>query len=197
MPVPCARCDSPLPVWELADGGMAACTNCGSRNTVRVFPALFAAPAGAAVPDNALEGEAACFDHPSNRAVAACHQCGRFVCQLCSVDFGGEVWCPTCVAAGRGQSKAVNMEPSRTLYDSLAMALPLLSLIFWPITLLTGPGTVVFSAIAWRRPLSVVRRSRWRFVVAILIGLLETAGWVLLAVYLWEGFRTGRYAAPR
>ena len=125
MPVPCARCDSPLPLWELASASAAVCTSCGSRNTVRVFPSLFAAPTTPALPESALDGEAACFDHPSKRAVAACHQCGRFVCQLCSVEFGGQVWCPACVAAGKGSGKAVYLEPSRMLFDSIALTVPL------------------------------------------------------------------------
>jgi hypothetical protein len=191
MPVPCARCDSPLPLWELASAGAAACTTCGSRNTVRVFPALFEAPSGPALAEGALDGEAACFDHPSKRAVAACQQCGRFVCLLCSVEFGGHVWCPTCVAGGKGQSKAVSLEPVRTLYDSIALTVPLASLIFWPITIVTGPGTLVFSAMTWKRPLSLVRKRRWRFVVACLIGLAQTAGWLWLIVFWWEQFRMG------
>jgi hypothetical protein len=190
MPVPCARCDSPLPLWELSSADAAVCTSCGSRNTVRVFPALFAAPSTPAVPESALDGEAACFDHPSKRAVAACHQCGRFVCLLCSVEFDGQVWCPSCVAAGKGQKK-VYLEPSRVLYDSIALTVPLASLIFWPFTIVTGPGTLVFAAMTWKRPLSLVRQWRWRFLVAILIGLAETVGWVWLIVYWWEQFRMG------
>lgn len=197
MPVPCACCDSRLPLWELASADAAVCTTCGSRNTVRVFPALFTAASAPALPESALDGEAACFDHPSKRAVAACHQCGRFVCLLCSVEFGGQVWCPNCVAAGKGQSKAIYLEPSRTLYDSIALAVPLVSLIVWPVTLITGPGAVVFSAMTWRRPLSLVRRSRWRFVVACLIGLAQTAGWLWLIVFWWQTFRMGQYGASR
>src|ERR1039458_1232430 len=151
MPVPCARCDSPLPVWELASADVAVCTSCGSRNTVRVFPALFAAAGAPAVPEIALDGEAVCFDHPSKRAVAACHQCRRFVCLLCSVEFGGQVWCPTCVAAGKGQGKAVHLDPSRVLFDSIALAVPLASLILWPFTMIAGPGALVFSAMTWKR----------------------------------------------
>jgi hypothetical protein len=191
MPVPCARCDSPLPVWELASAGAAACTSCGSRNTVRAFPALFAAPDSPPLPESALDGEAACFDHPSKRAVAACHQCGRFVCQLCAVEFGDRVWCPACVAAGKGQGQAVYLEPSRVLYDSIALAIPLASLIFWPLTIVGGPGAVVFSAMTWKHPLSPVRRHRWRFLLAILIGLAETVGWLWLIVYGWERLRAG------
>jgi hypothetical protein len=89
----------------------------------------------------------------------------------------------------------VNLEPSRVLYDSIALTLPLASLIFWPLTIVTGPGTVVFSAMTWKRPLGLMRRSRWRFVVATLIGLAVTAGWLWLVVYWWEAFRTGRYGS--
>ncbi len=89
MPVPCARCSMPLPRWALdaavKSGAATACPDCGSENTVRAFPAMFADRA-AVTPEAALTGEAACFDHPGKRAVAACRQCGRFVCQSL---FGG------------------------------------------------------------------------------------------------------------
>src|SRR4051812_20895952 len=104
MPVPCARCTMPLPKWELLSGDTAECSACGSRNTVRLFPAALEdkAPAQA---EAALEGDAACFDHPGKKAVAACRQCGRFVCQLCSVEFGDGVWCPSCVASSSGTAR--------------------------------------------------------------------------------------------
>lgn len=183
MAIPCARCDMPLPGWELAAGDRAGCTSCGASNQVRVFPAAVRA----AVPvqtETALEGEAACFDHPGKRAVAACRHCGRFVCALCSVEFGDEVWCPSCVAGGAGGARSANPESSRVLYDSIAVLTPWLSILLWPVTVITGPGAVVFSILKWRQPLSLVRRNRWRFVLAILGGLAETAGWVALIAYL-------------
>jgi len=180
----------PLPKWELAAGGDAICLSCGSSNTVRAYPALFAQPAGAQ-PETAAEGEAACFDHPGKRAVAACQQCGRFLCQLCAVEMPGGVWCPACVAAGAGVARAARAEPSRALYDSIAVALPVWSLVIWPLTLIAGPCAVVLSIVKWRRPLSLVRRSRWRFVLAILLGLAQCAGWAWLVLYIVTGARTG------
>jgi hypothetical protein len=183
MPVPCARCSTPLPKWELASGGEAVCYSCGSANHVRVYPALFAQPAPAEA-QIAAEGDAACFDHPGKRAVAACQQCGRFVCQLCAIEMHGGSWCPTCVAAGAGAARVARAEPSRTLFDSIALTLPLASIIMWPLTVFAGPSSVVLSLLKWRQPLSLVRRSRWRFVVAILLGLAETAGWCWLILYI-------------
>lgn len=184
MPLPCARCDWPLPAWELAGHNIAVCARCRSANTVRAFPAALIPAATPAPAEIAAEGEAACFDHPSKRAVAACQQCGRFVCQLCAVEFGGAVLCPSCVAAGRGKAKAANLETSRTLYDSIALIAPLVTLLFWPFTLIAAPGAVVFSLMKWNQPLSLVRRNRWRLVAAIVVGLVETALWAWLVIYL-------------
>jgi len=187
MPLCCARCQTPLPSWELARPENARCTGCWSVNTVRAFPALLRDGAGPARPEAALDGEAACFDHPGKRAVAACNQCGRFVCDLCQVDFSGQVWCPSCVAAGSGAARAANPDSSRTLYDSIALAVPVLSLIFFfPITILTAPGSLVFTVVKWKQPLSLVRRSRWRFVVGAAISLAILIAWVWLLVYSLE-----------
>ena len=191
MPVPCALCNMPLPKWELAAGGNATCTFCGGSNQARVFPAAFrAAPPVAS--EAALEGEAACFDHPARRAVAACQQCGRFVCPLCLVQLGEAIWCPACVAAGAGQAKAAKLENSRTLYDSMALSIPLVSLLLWPLTAIAAPAAIVLAIAKWRAPLSLVRRSRWRFAAAILVGLMQLAGWVWGITYLLLRTTRGR-----
>ncbi len=189
MPVPCARCQMPLPEWELASLRVVDCTSCGAANEAHVFPA--ALRAGALIQTEAAqEGEAACFDHPEKRAVAACQQCGRFVCQLCAVDFSGATWCPSCVAAGAGAARRANPEASRTLFDSIALITPLASLLVWPFTIITGPAAIVFSILKWGAPLSVVRRLRWRFVAAMLVGLGETAGWIWFVLYVLLRSRT-------
>ena len=180
----------PLPDRASATDELTRCTLCGAENRARVFPAAFQS-AAVARPESALEGEATCFDHPAKRAVAACHHCGRFVCQLCAVEFAGEIWCPSCVVTRAGSAAEANLETSRTLYDSVALIVPLLSLVVWPLTIVTGPGAVVYSIVKWRAPLSLVRRFRWRFVAAILIGLGQMAGWLLLIGYTLVRARTG------
>jgi hypothetical protein len=159
---------------------------------VRAFPAMFAERTAPA-PEVALTGEAACFDHPGKRAVAACRQCGRFVCQLCSVEMGGAVYCPSCVAAGAGQARAANADAPRMLYDSIAFTLPLASLIaMWPLTIAAAPAALVLSIVKWKQPLSLVRRTRWRFVAAISIALAELLGWMALAAAIAIGIRARR-----
>jgi hypothetical protein len=181
----------PLPKEELAAGGAAVCTLCGAANRVRLFPAAFARPADAR-PAAAAEGEAACFDHPGKRAVAACQQCGRFVCQLCAVRFGAETWCPSCVAAGSGRARAASQVTSLTLFDSIALTIPFAALLFWPLTALTAPCTIALTAMTWKKPLSPLRRRRWRFLAGIGVSLVQLGLWVWLIAYLVARIAAGK-----
>src|ERR1700678_3939425 len=70
----------------------------------------------AAAPEAALTGEAACLDHPGKRA------------------------------AGAGLARIANPDAARTLYDSIALTLPLASLILmWPTTIAAAPAALVLS----------------------------------------------------
>ncbi len=190
MPTPCNLCHVLLPSWENSDN--AVCTNCGSYSIVRVFPAMFLHRSAPAESASAAEGEATCYDHPSKRAVAHCEQCGRFVCSLCAVDFRGGVWCPQCIASGVEKKRTVELEQSRTLYDSLALVIAIAPVIFWPFTIISGPASLYVALRYWRRPLSLIRRNRWRMVLAIVIGLAQTGGWIWLIAYTTLRARAGR-----
>jgi len=190
MPVPCARCSMPLPKWELRNGDAASCTSCGSRNTVRLFPVALA-QGSAPHAETALDGEAACFDHPGKRAVAACQQCGRFVCQLCAVEFGGGVWCPSCVANPGAKTRPVNADTARMLYDTWALFIPFGLLVIWPLTVLSAPAVIALAIMKWKQPLSLVRRNRWRFGMGLAVALVQGGLWVWLIVYLIAKARSG------
>ena len=151
----------------------------------------------AVAPEVALTGEAACFDHPGKRAVAACQQCGRFVCPLCSVELPGGIYCPSCVAAGAGQARIANVDAPRTLYDSIALTLPIASLlVMWPLTIAAAPASLVISITKWTQPLSLVRHSRWRFVVAILVSLAAILAWIGIVVAMVISVRSGFRIKP-
>lgn len=190
MPVPCARCSMPLPKWELRNGNTAACSSCFSCNTVRVFPAALA-DAPAAPAESALDGEAACFDHPGKRAVAVCRQCGRFVCPLCAVEFGAGVWCPSCVANPTRRASKKVFENSQNLYDTWALSIPFCLLAFWPATILSAPAVLALAILKWKEPLSLVRRSRWRFSAGLGVALIQGGLWVWLIWYLVAKGRSG------
>lgn len=180
--VPCNSCGMRLPEWELAAGDASTCPDCGTKHQVKIFPAaLRVAPSTQS--ESAAEGEAACFDHPSSRAIASCAQCGRFVCPLCVVEVRNNKYCPSCMAAGLSKGPGPNLAPSRLAYDSIALAIAVGPLLLFPITLLTGPVAVFFAFRYWKRPLVLMHRNRWRFVAAILIGLIEVGGFSWLILY--------------
>jgi hypothetical protein len=159
------------------------CSSCGSHNHVHLFPAALlqgVAPRAEA----ALEGEAACFDHPGKVAVAACERCGRFVCQLCSIEMGAGVWCPSCVATPFQNN-------SRTLYDTCALAIPFGLLIVWPLTVLSAPAVVALALMKWTQPLSLVRRNRWRFVAGLAVALAQGGLWIWFGLYQAAKSRAG------
>jgi hypothetical protein len=183
--VPCNSCGMPLPEWELAAGDTSTCPDCRTRHQVKIFPAALRV-AAATQPESAAEGEATCFDHPFSRATASCVQCGRFVCQLCVVELRGNSYCPSCLAAGLAQASGREIAPSRIAYDTIALAVATGPLLFFPITLLTGPVAIFLALRYWKRPLPLMHQNRWRFVAAILIGSLEVGGlgWAILYALL-------------
>ena len=173
----------PLPKWELSRGNRAVCSSCGSENEVRVFPAILQTAAGPAHSEAAIEGEAACFDHPMKRAVGSCRQCGRFVCGVCSVEFAGEVWCPSCVATGAGGARDAKLETTRVLWDSIVLTLPLASLLVWPFTIAAAPAAIVLTVLKLKEPMSLVRNHRWRLPVGSFIATLEVCLWIVAIGY--------------
>jgi hypothetical protein len=173
-----------------ANTGVADCTLCGAVNQALVFhAALTSAPP--VHPEIALEGEATCYEHSDKRAIGACQRCGRFVCQFCSVEFGTEVLCPTCVmqssvmqgSVAGGSVASARLNPSLTMFDSIALIAPLASLIVYPFTIVAAPASLVLSLLKWKQPISPVRPNRWRFVVAIVISLIMIALWIWGIVY--------------
>ena len=184
MAILCPSCDGLLPTWLLTTGQReTVCPNCFRGLSLEVFPALFRARQNVSPESLPLpEGEASCYEHSSKRAVNACHHCGRFLCALCEVEMQGQVWCPACFENRRNQPAANQLQTSRTLYDSIALALA-----FWPLwtfyfPLLTAPVVLYLSVRYWKRPSSIIPRNKWRFVLAIFIALCELGFFAVLIV---------------
>ena len=185
-PIRCCRCEAELPreAIEARDG--AICPACNSRVIVRAFPAILAR--SEAVSPEAIqagEGEATCFFHPAKTAAASCSRCGRFMCQLCRVEFRGEDWCPECLSSGIKKKRITTLENHRTLYDTVALSITILPFpFFWFLTFLSAPVALYVAIRYWKAPLSIVRRTKIRFVAAIVLAATQIISWALLLVYL-------------
>jgi hypothetical protein len=170
----CPNCNSGLPSRLLrTDPFNTVCPACLANLTIEVFPALFRT--NVKVEAQALaEGEASCYEHRSKRAVGLCSHCGRFLCGLCEVEVGGNVWCPECLGTGGSRPKLAALETSRTLYDSIALILATWPLfIFFYVSVFTAPAALYVAIRYWNAPSSLVPRSKWRQIAAILIALAQ------------------------
>jgi len=113
--------------------------------------------------------QASCFYHPNKTASVPCDNCGRFLCALCDVDFGGKRLCPACIEAGSNKESASALDTDRILYDTLALFLAIVPTFFTQLA-------AIFLAIKyWSSPISIPSRGplRWRWILAVLIALLE------------------------
>lgn len=164
------------------------CPACGAPLQFEVFPALFR-KIGAGHRGEALmvEGESSCFYHPQKKAVLPCDGCGRFLCALCDCPLEGRHYCPTCLEAGRTKGKIRSLDNQRTLYDSIALALAILPILVFYFTLITAPMTLYVAIRYWKVPSSILRRTKIRFVAAIVIALLQIGGWIALLIVLTTG----------
>jgi len=186
----CPKCRLPLPLEELAMGQKTPCPGCGTPLWVTHFPALHLPQRPGAKGEAILvEGEASCFYHPEKRAVVPCARCGRFLCQLCDITLGEEHVCSSCMHSGQTRGTLTNLQQRRMLWDSTALILAVLGLVpcFWYFTVATAPAAVVLGVIALKKPLSILRKNRWRAWLAIVLGLIETGVWVwLLVLFFWN-----------
>jgi len=162
------------------------CGNCGSLLQVEAFPALFRRVAPGRDGDLVMEGESTCFYHPAKQAVRPCEGCGRFVCTLCDCELHGQHFCPACLEVGRKKGKIKKLEKSHTQYDSIALTLAVAAIVLPFTFLLTVLGfiaapTALYIAIRyWNAPQGLIRRSKIRYILAIIFSTMAIAGWLFV-----------------
>lgn len=130
------------------------------------------------------QGQAECFYHPGKKAVVACTQCGRLLCALCEVPFDdGHSLCMNCLSASRAGAGKIRFDKSRMLYDNLAVYLAFFPLLFVFVTIVTAPAVIYIVLRYWNAPGSILPRTRIRFIIALIMAVIQLAGWVILLVW--------------
>jgi B-box zinc finger protein len=181
--LPCPKCGQKLDSLAWHDAGHGSCRICRVPFDFVGFPALtFRRPDVA--PKAVLVAEhATCFHHPENQAEFVCEGCGRFLCSVCAIKFGGKLLCPGCIKAGtRNDAGSIG---SRTLYPGIAMSLAVLPLLAWPVTLVSAPTALGVVIAGWKKPRSLIEPGRGKMIAAAVIAVVEIAGWVALFAFLW------------
>lgn len=187
LTIECMNCGTPLRPEDFQSSTLLLCPRCPAIQMAEIFPAFYRkpAPAQAGAPIM-VEGESSCFYHPQKKAAVTCDGCGRFLCALCEVEYSGQHLCPACIEAGQTKKKIATLETKRVLYDDIALSLAILPVITVYLTLFTAPAALYYSIRYWNSPRSILPRTRVRFMLAIVLALLQIGGWIALgcAIYL-------------
>jgi len=163
------------------------CPVCATRILAQWFPAIMRSDndATASRPSAVSDAvEASCFYHPAKQAAIVCENCGRFLCSLCDIELAGDHLCSHCIEAGKRKATLGHVEKSRTLWDEIALALSILPLLAWPVTVITAPATLFFVFRHWNRPLSIIPRTKIRYVLAVIFASLQIVGWTVFGYHL-------------
>lgn len=82
-----------------------------------------------------------CYSHPEIDAIGTCTNCGRAVCQSCSVNVADKIMCQKCLASG--DTLNVRTASSKS-YNSLSIVSIILSVIGLVACLCYGLGGILF-----------------------------------------------------
>jgi hypothetical protein len=179
--IQCPKCRGQLldGVFNLEQ--LVPCPLCRAPLQIEVFPAFFRPVTSGRDGETVMvEGESTCFYHPQKKAVLPCAGCGRFMCALCDCELHGQHFCPMCLEAGRTKGKIKSLENKRTLYDSIALALAIAPLVVFYFTFITAPAALFIAIRYWNSPMGIVRRSKIRYVLAMILASLQIIGWALV-----------------
>lgn len=170
--------------------GDVVCSSCGAVNRILVFPALFAPSQAQTGGEVLFETDSSCFHHPSRRAEAICGCCGRFVCGVCDIPMRNTHYCPSCLEKRLEDPHSAEFARSRIHYDSIALALATVPFLFLflvclPLPLATAPAAIGLAIWHWKTPCSILPRSNWRKVAAILLAAAQLGLFLLLAALLF------------
>jgi hypothetical protein len=180
LQINCGKCKRPLSLPLPEASVHSPCPECGADIEVAAFPALIRKFADSASGESlVVDDDSSCFYHPTKKAAIACEACGRFLCSLCDIDFNERHLCPACFESGASKGKVEALEKGRLRYDEIALFLSIVPIIFYCVTILTAPATLFVTIRYWKAPLSVVRYSKWRFVVASLLAGAQLLLWGL------------------
>ena len=191
--IACPRCHAPISTKHYNTPDLFHCPSCQVPLSIDVFPALFRGVQVGKAGEPLIDDQASCFYHPQKKAIVPCDQCGRFLCALCDVEFGDKHLCPSCLETGKQKGKIINLEHHRVLYDSTALILAVVPLLFLVtvifsmmvfFTVFTAPTAIYLAIRHWNSPTSIVRRTKVRFILAIALSSIQILAGTMGIVYL-------------
>lgn len=180
---------APLP----GNSGAVRCQTCRRVNEVTLFPAMLELVKGPPPLDldPPGEGDAVCFYNPARRATKTCSHCGVLISNAWAAQWGNETVCLKCLEHLHDK-RDERFQSSRTLWDNIALLAACLpfTFIFWFFAVVSAPASVFLALWHWNSPRSMVPRSRFRLILALLLGLAQIGAMMFGIVQLW--FKSSR-----
>lgn len=154
----------------------------GSNHSIYLFPAVIRSSSSANMETIMQDGQASCFFHKDSPATALCDVSGRMICDLCKTEWNGKTVSMSALQSLLKNDRSAENVTSRTNWDTIALTLVLLPILIGPLMVFTAPIALAICLFKWRDgSTSIVRRSRWRYVVAGMIAVPE----LVFSAFFW------------
>jgi hypothetical protein len=176
--VRCSACDRSLPLPATVGSGSIACSRCDQATGVWLFPALFREKSSTGAQQILDEGQSSCMSHPTKKAVAVCSGCGRFLCGLCDIDWGGDHLCSTCIGHRKQNDTDNELRSEYFHYDRVVMSMVLLSILltFMGIGVFLVPVAIYVGWRYWSEPWRPVPHGKWLMIIALTLAFFVMLG---------------------
>ncbi len=193
---PCLRCTRPLAIDTMPEEPQELrCGHCHAKQIQAIYPAAYGEREDSASIPAADDG-ATCYFHLTSDAANLCDDCGRYLCDVCTLpipmpannppDFPRQL-CPACFE-NRVQREVSEMQwdlfrTSYPRYDVIAGVLIVAPIVFFPLALFsifTFPAAVYILLRHWRHNRTPVERFRRSMIVTLGVGIFGIAVWLLI-----------------
>ena len=182
----CPVCRLAKSIGLSADSGEAKCKGCDREVKGRVFPRAFAPVGPPPVPvASPVPGDSVCFYDAEQKATCLCNQCGVLVSDAWSASWGSRKVCLRCLEKLRAGGKDRDFESNRVMWDNVCLLLVLAPLnpVVYFLVIITAPAALVIGLRSWNRPRSLISRSRFRLIFALILASIQILA-VIIGVYM-------------
>jgi uncharacterized Zn finger protein (UPF0148 family) len=188
MTAACPHCNRPLPA-EVIRNGDVACPVCRGEFRLLTFNPTERRARRSEQAGLTPDAKAVCGNHPRNVAAHGCGRCGMFICSLCAIEADGMILCPGCYERLTAEGALTSSRMKFRDMGGLASTAAALGIFLWFFCMIAGPMAIAYGIKALRQRKEFGESiSSWRVWIAMLIGLAETVGGVLLIMAVAGAF---------
>lgn len=177
--VSCPRCRVVLSEDPRPGNEERTCHICGADLRFLVFPRLIRQPKKEAAAALSQQGDASCVFYPELKAQYVCEECGSFLSEKASVNWGGRQYCMPCLHHLREKKSDTDFQAKTVIHENRALALTLFLL---PLSLFTAPVAIFILLKHRKASASFIPRTRLRWWLALLVAAAITGLWVSIFI---------------